>query len=116
MALYFRNETNRTVNVALGYHWENCPDGDNWGKMGWWVIAPGGTATVRGGASNGAKYFWFARTDTGAQWAGEFFTNLPSNRFDWCWPVSSSNSTLCGMKKLIVPVSSFNHTMVLRLS
>ena len=32
MALYFRNGTNRTVNVAIGYSWENCPDGDNWAK------------------------------------------------------------------------------------
>jgi hypothetical protein len=116
MALYFRNQTNRTVNVALGYHWPNCPDGDNWAKKGWWVIAPGQTATVRGGASNGAKYFWHAHTDTGAQWGGEFVTNLPTNAFDWCWPTSSTNSTPRRMQKLIVPVTSINHTVVLRLS
>jgi uncharacterized membrane protein len=70
MALYFRNETNRTVNVALGYSWPNCPDGDNWAKKGWWVIAPGQTKTVRGGASNGAKYFWHAHTDTACSGVG----------------------------------------------
>ena len=115
MALYFRNETNRTVAVALGYSTPNCRDGDNWSKKGWWVIGPGGTATVRGGASNGAKYFWHAHTDNGLQWSGEFVTNLPSNSFDWCWPVSSSNSTPRGMQKLIVPVTSINHTVVLHL-
>ena len=36
MALFVRNQTNRTVLVALGYHYPNCPDGDNWGKKGWW--------------------------------------------------------------------------------
>ena len=115
MALYFRNQTNRTVSVALGYSWPNCPDGDNWAKKGWWNIAPGQTATVRGGASNGAKYFWHAHTDTGVQWSGEFVTNLPTNAFDWCWPTSSTNSTPRGMKKLIVPVTSINHTIVLQL-
>ena len=34
MALYVRNATNKTLNVALGYRWDNCPDGDNWGKKG----------------------------------------------------------------------------------
>ena len=41
-------------------------------------------------------------------------TNLPSNAFDWCWPTSSTTSTLRGMRKLIVPVTSVNHTIVLQ--
>jgi uncharacterized membrane protein len=116
MALFFRNQTNRTIFVALGYSWQNCPDGDNWAKKGWWRISPGGTATVRGGASNGAKYFWHAHTDNGVEWAGPFNTYLPSNAFDWCWPVSSTNSTLRGMQKLIVPTTSVNHTIVLQFA
>ena len=114
MALFFRNETNETIFAALGYSWPNCPDGDNWAKKGWWGIAPGGTATVRGGASNGAKYFFYAQTQSGLEWAGEFFTPLPTDAFDWCWPTSSSNATVRGMKKLIVPITSINHTLVLR--
>jgi len=115
MALFVRNQTNRTVFVALGYHWPNCPDGDNWGKKGWWRVAPGGTATVRGGASNGAKYFFHAHNDDGTlQWSGPFTTLLPSNPFDWCWPTGSTNSTLRGMQKIIVPATSINHTIVLQ--
>ena len=114
MALYFRNQTNRTVYVAIAYYWQNCPDGDNWSKKGWWRISPGGTSTVRGGASNGAKYFWHAHTADGVEWSGPFKTWLPSTEFDWCWPTSSSNSTLRGMHKLIVPTTSVNHTMVLQ--
>ena len=109
MALFVRNQTNRTVFVALGYHSPNCPDGDNWAKKGWWRIAPGGTATVRGGASNGAKYFFHAHSDNGS-----LATFLPSNVFDWCWPTSSSTSTLRGMRKILVPLTSVNHTIVLQ--
>ena len=58
MAIYVHNGTASTMYVALAYHSPNC-DGDNWAKMGWWQIGPGGRATVRGGASNGAKYFWY---------------------------------------------------------
>jgi hypothetical protein len=39
---------------------------------------------------------------------------LPSNAFDWCSPTSSTNATLRGMQKLIVPVTSINHTIVLQ--
>jgi hypothetical protein len=39
---------------------------------------------------------------------------LPSTAFDWCWPTSSSNASLRGMRRLDVPWSSVNHTLVLR--
>jgi uncharacterized membrane protein len=114
MALYVRNATNRTLNVALGYRWDNCPDGDNWGKKGWWLIGPGGTATVQGGLSNGAKYFVHVHAADGTDWGGRFTTYLPPNRFDWCWPVRSSNSVFRGFHKILVPVDSFNHTVVVQ--
>ncbi len=76
MAIYVHNGTASTMYVALAYHSPNC-DGDNWAKKGWWQIGPGGRATIRGGASNGAKYFWYAENDAGMQWAGPFVTNLP---------------------------------------
>lgn len=113
MALFFRNATNETMWAAIGYSSPNCPDGDNWAKKGWWQIGPGGTATVRGGASNGAKYFYYVHTNSLA-WAGEFNTPLPTNAFDWCWPTSSSNATVRGMRKLIIPAASVNHTLVFR--
>jgi hypothetical protein len=116
MALYFRNQTNQMVSVALGYSWPNCPDGDNWAKKGWWRISPGGTVCVRGGASNGAKYFWHARADNGAEWGGDFAVDLPWSAFDWCWPTSSTSSTRRSMRKLIVSATSVNHTIVLQFS
>ena len=114
MAIYVRNDGNARIYFALAYHYPNCPDGDNWAKKGWWAIPPGGTATVRGGASNGARYFWYAETETGLQWAGDVNTWLPTTAFDWCWPTSSSNASLRGMRRLDVPWSSVNHTLVLR--
>ena len=64
--------------------------------------------------SNGAKYFWYAETDTGLQWAGDVRTWLPTTVFDWCWPTSSTNASLRGMRRLDVPITSVNHTLVLR--
>ena len=65
MAIYVHNGTASTMYVALAYHSPNC-DGDNWAKKGWWQIGPGGRTTIRGGASNGAKYFWYAENDAGS--------------------------------------------------
>lgn len=69
---------------------------------------------MRGGASNGAKYFGYAETDTGLQRAGDITTWLPNNAFDWCWPASSSNASLRGMRRLAVPWSSVNQILMLR--
>jgi hypothetical protein len=113
MALYFHNGTGSTMYVALAYHSPGC-DGDNWAKKGWWSIPPGGRATVRGGASNGAKYFWYAENDAGLQWAGPFTTHLPSRVFDWCWRTGSTDSRLLGLRMLVVPASSINHSIVLQ--
>ena len=91
MAIYVRNDGNARIFFALAYHYPNC-GGENWAKKGWFAIPPGGTATVRGGASNGAKYFWYAETHTGLVWAGDVTTWLPSNAFDWCWTTSSTDA------------------------
>jgi uncharacterized membrane protein len=112
VAIFVRNDGNERIYFALGYHYPNC-DGENWAKTGWWPIPPGGTVTVRGGASNGAKYFWYAETDSGAQWAGDITTWLPNDVFDWCWGTSSSNASLRGMRRLDVPWTTVNQTLVL---
>ena len=61
-----------------------------------------------------ARYFWYAETDTGLEWAGDLFTALPTTAFDWCWPTSRTNATLRGMRRLDVPLTSVNHTLVPR--
>ena len=48
------------------------------------------------------------------QWAGPFVTNLPSRAFDWCWRTSSTDSSPKGLRMLLVPVSSVNHSLVLQ--
>ncbi|MFB7671204.1 hypothetical protein ACFC26_07275 [Kitasatospora purpeofusca] len=36
---------------------------------------------------------------------------MPDRAFDWCWTTGSTDSRLLGMKKVLVPVSSINHTI-----
>ena len=114
MAIFVRNDGNARIFFALSYHFPNCPDGDNWAKKGWWQIPPGGTATVRGGASNGARYFWYAETDTGLQWAGESWPDCPPPRSTGAGRHRVRTRRLRGMRRLDVPWSSVNHTLVLR--
>ncbi|MFB8200474.1 hypothetical protein [Kitasatospora purpeofusca] len=50
----------------------------------------------------------------GPRWIGprgEFLTRMPDRAFDWCWTTGSTDSRLLGMKKVLVPVSSINHTI-----
>jgi len=81
MAIYVHNGSATTMYVALAYHSPGC-EGDNWAKKGWWAIAPGGRATVRGGASNGAKYFWYAENDGGQQRHGKGCDGRSEDRRD----------------------------------
>lgn len=113
MAVYVRNAGHERLWCVLAYNQPNC-DGTNWAKKGWWEVPPGGTVTVRGGASNGARYFWYAETASGLQWAGDITTWVPGRAFDWCWTTSSTDARLLGLRRLDVPWSSVNHTLVLR--
>jgi uncharacterized membrane protein len=110
MSLYVRNSTNDTVWFAYGYHSPGC-GGVAWAKKGWWQIGPGGTATVRGGWTGGATYFSFAESSSGLQWGGEYFTNLPSQAFEWCWNTGSTSGRVLGMRGFVVPISIANHTI-----
>lgn len=112
MGLYFRNGRNENIFVAYAYASPGCPDGGDWSKKGWWAIAPGQTAKVRSGWVGGSKFFFYAEAaDRSPVWAGEFFTHLPVNAFDWCWNTASSNGRTLGMRKIIVGVQFQDHTV-----
>lgn len=113
MGLYFRNNTPGTIWVAYGYHAPGCEGGVNWAKKGWWQIGPGGTAKVRSGWVGGSKFFFFAESDSGATWAGEFTTHLPDNSFDWCWNTGSTSGQVRGMRKITPSIESMDHTVAL---
>lgn len=111
MAVRFRNQTNRDIYVVFA-HSAQC-ENSNWVKRGWWRVSPGETVTVRGGASNGATYLWHASSGS-ARWEGPYQTQVPPRQFDWCWNTGSTDSDTVGMRRLSVPVTSINHSIVLR--
>jgi Protein of unknown function (DUF1036) len=113
MGLYFQNSTSKTVWFAYAYSDSDCGSGgDAWSKTGWFMVTPNTDLLARSGPVNGAKYFFFAENqDRSLSWGGEFTTQLPDQAFDWCWNTGSSDSRLLGMKKVLVPVTSINHTI-----
>lgn len=115
MSLSFRNSTPEPIWLAFAYSDSVCAsDGAAWMKEGWWEIGPNGSATVRGGASNGAKYFFYAEGGSGRIWQGEFETSVPLDAFTQCWDIGSTDSQGVSMRKIEVPVTSINHTINLR--
>ena len=112
MSLSFSNSTPEPVWLVFAYNDSVCSsDGAAWMKQGWWEIQPGGSATVRGGPVNGAKYFFYAEGGGGRRWAGEFGTSVPLDSFSQCWNVGTSESQQVSMRKIEVPVTAFNHTI-----
>ena len=63
----------------------------------------------------GEKFFYFAEDEAGHSWAGEFFTQVPSNAFEWCWDTGSTTSRTLGLRKQVVvdafPPSVQDHTI-----
>jgi uncharacterized membrane protein len=112
MSLSFRNSTPAPVWLVFAYSDSGCSSyGASWMKEGWWQIQPGGTVTVRGGASNGAKYFFYAEGGGGRRWSGPYDTSVPTEAFTQCWGIGTSESQGVSMAKIVVPVTSFNHTV-----
>lgn len=112
MSLSFRNSTAETIWLVFAHSDSSCAsDGDAWMKEGWWEINPSGSATVRGGPVNGAKYFFYAEGGSGRRWEGEFGTSVPIDAFSQCWSVGSTDSQGVSMRKIEIPVTSINHTI-----
>lgn len=100
MGLYFRNSTNATIWVAYARHSPGCEGGVDWAKKGWYEIGPGSTAKVWSGWAGGEKFFFFAEDNAGHVWAGDFFTPVPWDAFDWCWNTGSTASRDVGFRKI----------------
>ncbi len=118
MGLYFRNKTGSTVWVAYAYHAPDCGGSNKWMKKGWYKIVPGNTAKVWSGWAGGETFFYFAHDAAGREWSGEFFTQVPSTAFDWCWNTGSTASSEVGFRKKVVeddfPPSVLDHTVNLQ--
>lgn len=111
MSLSFSNSQPEPVWLVYAYNDSGCGSGgDAWMKEGLWQIQPGGSVTVRSGPVNGAKYF-YAEGGSGRIWAGEFGTSVPLDAFSQCWNIGTTDSQHVSMRKIEVPVTSFNHTV-----
>jgi uncharacterized membrane protein len=112
VSLSFSNSTPEPVWLVFAYNDSVCSsEGAAWMKQGWWEIQPGGSATVRGGPVNGAKYFFYAEGGSGRRWAGEFGTSVPLDAFSQCWNIGTTQSQQVSMRKIEVPLTAFNHTI-----
>lgn len=61
------NKTDRTTDVALGYH-----DGKGWGSAGWWTLPPGSCSTLLTNPLHARYYYLYAiQHDIGGGWDGE---------------------------------------------
>ena len=113
MGLYILNNTTQSTWVVYAYASPGCEGGVDWAKKGWWEVTPGATAKIHTGYVGGSKFFYYAENDSGAQWAGPFFTNLPWNAFDWCWTTASSQGRQLGLRKLEIPWHILDYTLSL---
>jgi uncharacterized membrane protein len=112
VSLSFRNSTAGPISLVYAHNESSCgAGGDAWMKEGWWSIPPGGTVTVRSGPVNGAKYFFYAQGGVGQFWQGEFGTSVPLSAFSQCWNIGTTQSQQVSMRKIQVPITSFNHTI-----
>jgi hypothetical protein len=94
----FRNGYSRRLWVVVGYFSPGCQEGDDWSKVGWYQLDPGGMAIVLW-TTNSFTYF-YAEADDGTVWAGPFATQVPLSAFDWCWNTGSTASVTVGMREM----------------
>ena len=115
MGLYFHNEAGSPISLVYGYSAPECEGGVTWAKKGWYNISPGGTAKVWSGWAGGETFYYFAHDAAGREWSGEFFTQVPSTAFDWCWNTGSTASSEVGFRKKVVeddfPPSVMDYTV-----
>lgn len=99
MTLYFRNRTPNLVYVAIGYPNQGCSP-INYAKRGWYAIQPGGRAAVYGGRASGKSFYWYAYDRVGNVWDGQYFTDVRSTVFDWCWNTGCSTCRSVGFREI----------------
>jgi hypothetical protein len=90
VGLYFENRTPTTVWVVYGYPNLSCGSegtGVQYSKKGWFFVTPGTDAKVHSGWVGGHAWFYYAESDGGLVWSGDYFTTVPDDVFDNCWGV-----------------------------
>lgn len=98
MPLHFRNDTGKTIWLAIGYSDNNCTN-NPWRKEGWWKIDPRSNVTVYTGPTKNRYFYYYAYTTNHENvWNGNYQVDLPSHVFSRCW--SEPGGERVGMKEL----------------
>jgi hypothetical protein len=98
MGLSFRNDTPDGMYLAVLMYDDDCPGGDPgqpFSGHGWYRIEPGQTREIVHGDVGDYNLWWgfYAETDTGRYWAGEY-TMLGSNEaFSSCYSLGVTGAS-----------------------
>jgi uncharacterized membrane protein len=85
MGLYFKNNTNETLQVVISYPNDNCSGG--YAVKGWWILAPGQTKKAFSGWAGKHYFYYFAESQSsGRFWPrdGSFATTVNTSVHDTC--------------------------------
>ncbi|MGG0793582.1 DUF1036 domain-containing protein [Brevibacillus laterosporus] len=112
MALYFRNDTGRTLWLAIAYEDNRCT-GSKWRKEGWKVMGPRSSIRVYNGPTKNKRFYFFAN-DRGYEytWSGNTYTDLPSHPFDRCWDEPGGERR--GMESFIAAADEYTWPLYIR--
>ncbi|HDX9636047.1 TPA: DUF1036 domain-containing protein [Bacillus cereus] len=58
MGLYFKNTTNKTLQVFISYPLDNCSNG--YAVKGWWILASGETKKAWSGWARQHYFYYYA--------------------------------------------------------
>lgn len=93
MGLSFRNETRGALDLAF-LRWDpDCrSDGEPFSAHGWYRIGPNQTSEVCHGDVGDWHRWWgfYAISDIGDCWAGEYGITVTTAAFDQCYSVSAT--------------------------
>jgi hypothetical protein len=113
MGFYFKNNRQEVIWVVFGYPREGCEGGVDYGKKGWYRLAPGDVAKVYTGWAGSDAYFYYAEADDlSPKWSGRYFTDVPLNAFDLCWNLGVSGAaTRLGFRRVHVDYDIMDYTL-----
>jgi hypothetical protein len=108
MGLSFRNDTPDGMYLAFLRYDPGCPgldEGQPFSAHGWYRIEAGQTREVWHGDAGDWDRWWgyYASSDSGRFWAGEYVMTLPNAAFSQCYSLGvSGDSTTVGFRGLLM--------------
>ncbi|PFF54553.1 DUF1036 domain-containing protein [Bacillus thuringiensis] len=94
MGLYFKNNTNETLQVVISYSNDNCSS--RYAVKGWWILAPGQEKKVWSGWAGKHYFYYYAESQSsGRFWpkGGSFETWVQTYAHDTCEVICSQSSS-----------------------